>query len=564
MAERRSFREVVFGNSEQKRSTGFNFFRQGANRNNSSFIQGYQSSAGQFNIQGLGNGASNSAVVSCLQVLGTSFSEAELKIYQLNEVGEYENVPNHQLSMLFKRPNPYMSGDVVQSYLIQSMHISGDAYLLKQKNEAGQLVALYPLMPENVTPKGSDETLIEFYEYQVKNQKINLDKDMVAHFRMGLDPDNHRQGFSPVKTLLREIYGDESAGQMATSILANMGVPSFMITPKDEYGLTEEEGESISNAFQRRTGGENRGKPLVLSGGVNVEKLAFSPKDLEIGELRESFEARVSAVLGVPSIIAGMSVGLRFATYSNAKTLREFFTEQKLIPLWDMVAQEITHQILKVNYPNSDNLEARFDITDIRALQTDTNEIYERMNLAVQGGWVTVAEARQSVGLPTTPEQDVYLLGTDKTSVPANMLREYQPSTTEQIEQTNEVPEAISESGFDEAEYKVVKEIDGEFCVITETGRNMGCYPTKELAEMRLRQIMRFSDEPKAKVGKDEFTTIEEARERAEEIGCSGTHTHDKDGNLIYMPCSTHNEYLSRIEAQENQRPADRTTYGTA
>ena len=84
MAERRSFREVVFGSSEQKRSTGFNFFRQGVDPSNSNFIQGYQSSAGQFNVQGLGNGASNSAVVSCLQVLGTSFSEAELKVYQLN------------------------------------------------------------------------------------------------------------------------------------------------------------------------------------------------------------------------------------------------------------------------------------------------------------------------------------------------------------------------------------------------------------------------------------------------------------------------------------------------
>ena len=548
MAERRSFREVVFGNSEQKRSTGFNFFRQGVDPSNSNFIQGYQSSAGQFNVQGLGNGASNSAVVSCLQVLGTSFSEAELKVFQLNEVGEYDVVPNHQLTMLFKRPNPYMSGDVVQNYLVQSMHISGDAYLLKQKNEAGQLVALYPLMPENVTPKGSDETLIEYYEYQVKNQKINLSRDMVAHFRLGLDPENHRQGFSPVKTLLREIYGDESAGQMATSILANMGVPSFMITPKDEYGLTEEEGESISKAFQRRTGGQNRGKPLVLSGGVNVERLAFSPKDLEIGDLRESFEARVSAVIGVPSILAGMEVGLKYATYSNAKTLREFFTEQKLIPLWDMVAQEISHQILKIDYPNSDNLEARYDYTDVRALQTDTNEIYERMNLAVQGGWVTVAEARQSVGLPTTTEQDVYLLPAEKVSVPANMLRDYQPATIQQEEQTDEVPEAISEAGFGGAEFKVVQEIDGEYCVITETGRNMGCYPSKELAEIRLRQIERFSDNPKAMVGKDEFTTMEEAEARAEELGCSGTHTHDKDGNLIYMPCSTHQEYEQRLE----------------
>ena len=553
MAERRSFREVVFGKTpEVKRTTGFNFFRQGVSQRNTNFIQGYQSNAGQFDVGGLGNGASNSAVVSCLQVLGTAFGEAELKVYQTNEAGELDVLPNHQLTMLFKRPNPYMSGDVLQNYLIQSMHISGDAYLLKQKNEAGQLVALYPLMPENVTVKGNDETLISHYEYQVKNEKVILDRDMIAHFRLGLDPENHRQGFSPVKTLLREIYGDESAGQMATSILANMGVPSFMITPKDEYGLTEEEGEAISKAFQRKTGGQNKGKPLVLSGGVNVEKLAFSPKDLEIGDLRESFESRVSSVLGVPSIIAGLEVGLKYATYSNAKTLREFFTEQKLIPLWDMVSQEITHQILKVDYPNSSNLEARYDYTDVRALQTDTNEIYERMNLAVTGGWVTVAEARQSIGLPTSPEQDVYLLPEGKVTIPANMVTEYQASTVEQEEQTDEVPEAISLASMQSVELKVVEEIDGEYCVITEeTGRNMGCYPTKELAEIRLRQIMRFSiDESieKAIVGKDEFTTLDEAEARAEELGCNGTHQHDKDGNTIYMPCSTHAEYEQRLE----------------
>ena len=556
MAERRSFREVVFGRTpEVKRTTGFNFFRQGVSQRNTNFIQGYQSNAGQFDVGGLGNGASNSAVVSCLQVLGTAFGEAELKVYQTNEAGELDVLPNHQLTMLFKRPNPYMSGDVLQNYLIQSMHISGDAYLLKQKNEAGQLVALYPLMPENVTVKGNDETLISHYEYQVKNEKVILDRDMIAHFRLGLDPENHRQGFSPVKTLLREIYGDESAGQMATSILANMGVPSFMITPKDEYGLTEEEGEAISKAFQRKTGGQNKGKPLVLSGGVNVEKLAFSPKDLEIGDLRESFESRVSSVLGVPSIIAGLEVGLKYATYSNAKTLREFFTEQKLIPLWDMVSQEITHQILKVDYPNSSNLEARYDYTDVRALQSDTNEIYERMNLAVTGGWVTIAEARQSIGLPTSPEQDVYLLPEGKVTIPANMVTEYQPATVEQEEQSDVVPEAISLASMQTAELKVVEEIDGEYCVITEdTGRNMGCYPTKELAEIRLRQIMRFSiDESieKAIVGKDEFTTEEEAQARAKELGCEGTHSMDDNGNTIYMPCATHEVYEGLVDNNE-------------
>jgi hypothetical protein len=78
----------------------------------------------------------------------------------------------------------------------------------------------------------------------------------------------------------------------------------------------------------------------------------------------------------------------------------------------------------------------------------------------------------------------------------------------------------------------------------------MGCYPTRELAKRRLEQISRYSTTPKK--AKDEFATLAEAEKRAEELGCSGTHTHDEDGNKIYMPCATHEEYESRLQAYES------------
>ena len=53
-------------------------------------------------------------------------------------------------------------------------------------------------------------------------------------------------------------------------------------------------------------------------------------------------------------------------------------------------------------------------------------------------------------------------------------------------------------------------------------------------------------EEVKEMVGQDEYTTQQEAAERAKEIGCEGTHTHEKeDGTMIYMPCATHNEYVN-------------------
>jgi hypothetical protein len=332
-----------------------------------------------------------------------------------------------------------------------------------------------------------------------------------------------------------------------------MGVPSILISPKDEYGLTKDEADQISKTYQQKVGGKNKGKPLILSGSMNIEKLSFSPKDLDIGALRQVPEERVSAVLGVPAILAGLGAGLKHATYSNARELREFFTESKLIPLWKMVAEELTQQILLPDYETSQVAFAEYDFSQVRALQTDHNELFERMNIGVQGGWVTVGEARQAVGLPTDESQSYYLMAMGTT-------RDYQGEYTEeaqvQMPKVEDTPEVVTEDdeenkGLERFEDKVIKKIDDEYCVIAEeSGKNMGCYPTRELAKRRLEQISRYSTTPKK--AKDEFATLAEAEKRAEELGCSGTHTHDEDGNKIYMPCATHEEYESRLQAYES------------
>ncbi|QDP60622.1 MAG: putative portal protein [Prokaryotic dsDNA virus sp.] len=551
MAERRKFTDIIFNrnNTEEKR---LNTFRdEDSLYNNMNFIQGYNNRSGAWDVSTMGNGASNSAVVACLQVLGTSFSEAGLSIKKINDEGFDEDIPNHSLVKLMRRPNPYMSGDIVQQYIINAMHVSGDAYLLKQRNNAGQVIALYPLMPEEVTPQGTKEDLITFYEYDTNNKSYLIKPEDIVHIRLGLDPNNHKKGFAPLRSVLREIFGDESAGQLATALLSNSGVPSVLITPRTEYSPTQDEAEQIARTYQEKTAGKNKGKPLVVTGAMKVEKMAFSPTELDIGTLRRVPEERISAVLGVPAILAGLGSGLAHATYSNAETLREFFTENKLIPLWKQVGEEITQQLLLKDYAEENQeLSAYYDFSNVRALQQDMDELYNRLNIGVQGGWITVAEAREQVGLPTNEKQDVYLLDMNKLVTPANLTQEVQDQEKPQEPEEEIELEDDEEKIYDDYQInlKVVKEIDGEFCVIAEeSGKNMGCYPTRELAEVRLRQISRFADEPKAMVGKDEFTTIEEARDRAEELGCSGTHTHDENGNTIYMPCSTHEEYESRL-----------------
>lgn len=111
-----------------------------------------------------------------------------------------------------------------------------------------------------------------------------------------------------------------------------MAVPGVVLTPRsDGYGgPTREEAESISAMYKEKFGGSNRGAPMVLSGAMNVEVVSFSPDQLRLASLRRIPEERVSAVLGVPAILAGLGAGLDSATYNNTKELKEFLQNKNL------------------------------------------------------------------------------------------------------------------------------------------------------------------------------------------------------------------------------------------
>ena len=51
--------------------------------------------------------------------------------------------------------------------------------------------------------------------------------------------------------------------------------------------------------------------------------------------------------------------------------------------------------------------------------------------------------------------------------------------------------------------------------------------------------------------GRAAYTTQEEAEKAAEDIGCSGYHTHEYEGDVWYMPCEEHNLKLPCTEGYE-------------
>ena len=405
----------------------------------------FNSDAGFFSGVNQMSPEGNSAALACLNVLGTAFSEPPLKVYLKNQEG-MEYVPNHPAQLLLDNPNPNMSSSLMNNYIVTSIAVSGDAFLLKLRNDAGAVVQLVPLLPEMVEVKGNNEQLITKYQYKQKGNTLEIKPEDMIHLRERIDPRNHRRGLSPLRSVMVEILGDAAASQMGAALVKNTGVPSVVISPKNDLSMTSDEAENIAEVFGRRFGGENRGRPLVISGGeVDIKTLSFSPKDLEIGQLRYINEERISAVLGVPAILAGLGSGLSRATLANSRELREFFTEQKLVPMWNHFANEFTKQLLLQDFEDNTNYCFKYDISDVRALSQDEDATMQRITQGFNAGFVTVNEARQATQLPALDDGDYFIRNMMVAEVPVegDDVVMYHAETSEEIE-VKEVSDRIA------------------------------------------------------------------------------------------------------------------------
>lgn len=517
--EKKSFyrRTVDYLQAPPERNVkGWNY-NQSTNSALDSAVFGYNTTSGSIPnklLEDIGEGTGNSAVVACLNVLATSYAEPQLKVYKKESDGPNE-VMAHPVEQLLARPNPFTSGSLLSHYIVTAINASGDAYLLKVRNSSGRVIQLIPMMPDRVTPRGNEDTLITHYEYygtsKTMGEFVVLKKDDIVHIRQGIDPNNHRRGFAPLKSVLRELIGDEAAGQYATALLHNMAVPGVILSPKDDTagGPSREEAEGIAKMYKSKFGGANRGAPMVLTGAMDVKTVSFSPDQMDLKELRRLPEERVSAVLGVPAILAGLGAGLDAATYNNTKELREFFTEQKLIPLWKTVANELTHQLLLSDFTNDVSNYCAYDLNEVRALAADKNDTFKRVNMGVAGGWVTIAEARKSAHLETDETHDVYLRPLNMVAVPieqGNQPYQIQEQQTQDADKSISTKDVLSTGDFGveserqgvvsmteepRHEEKYVAEMpNGAWCVLShEDNKPIKCFKTEAEAEAYLQDM---------------------------------------------------------------------------
>ena len=358
----------------------------------------------------IGDVTQSSIVMAACRWLGSTLPEAPLEVLTADADGKEQPEQKHELAQLIKKPNQYYSGATLWKHFSVDWLTSGNVYWLKIRNARGKIISLWPIPACSIRPcwPSDGSIFISHYVYTVDSQQLVIAPEDIIHFRDGIDSSNTRLGQSPLASLLREIYTDNEAANFSAALLRNFGVPGLLISPASNEGtIDQDQAEFLKSEIAHRTTGDNRGKPFISSGSIKVDTLSFDPQKLDLKALRRVPEERVAAVLGIPAMVLNFGAGLERSTFSNMAEAREAAYESFLIPLQRYICEELDSQLLP-ELDARENVRTAFDLSSVRVLQQDEDNLYRRLAIGYRAGFIKLSEARAEIGLPTGPEDEIY------------------------------------------------------------------------------------------------------------------------------------------------------------
>jgi HK97 family phage portal protein len=392
----------------------------------------------------VGDGLGNSIVAGCFRAITEAVGEPPPKLYALD--GKDERQPSKEpraLLRLLRRPNPYLTWKRAAVYIALAQHAAGAAYFWKARSGAGRVVALWPLPPDrrSIWPieGASTRDYLAGFGYKPEGQEdpITLPPEDVLYLPYSNEPLSPRRPRSPLESIYKQIFTDEEAADFTATVLRNFGVPGVVLSPdpgaldKGGGGPDQAAREQIKQTYKQKFGGASRGEPMVLTGPMRVNVVSYSPEQMRLDRLQMVPESRICAALGVPPIVALLLSGLEMATYSNAKQMREQFIEQKMVPYWSVLEEDLTWDLLPEFGGDPTQAGITLDLQDVRALQEDQDTRYKRVSDMASRGGLLVDEWRKELGFPPLPGgqgQVLYVPTTSTPTKPEDLLPKPEPA----------------------------------------------------------------------------------------------------------------------------------------
>lgn len=364
-----------------------------------------------------------SAVYACVRVLAETVASLPLHLDRYMEGSGTEHARNNPLYyLLHDEPNSEMTSYVWRETGMTHLALWGNWYNQKVFNGRGEVIGLYPLLPENVQVN-RDETGQIVYDYTNSDGTFRLYRDEVLHVPgMGFDG---LVGYSPVAMMRNSLGLSIAAEEYGARFYANGARPSGVLT----HPGTLKEPAKVRDQWQKVYGGSsNTGKVAVLEEGLEYKPISMPNNEAQFLETRKFQVEEICRIYRVPP---HMIADLEHATYSNIEHQSISFAQYTIAPWCARIEQSMNRDLLKK--ADKAKYTTHFNIDGIqRGSYQSRMEGYAK---AIQNGWMSPNDVRALENLSLlTDEQggNTYAINGNMVSLKSlNMQSQVEPPVQE-------------------------------------------------------------------------------------------------------------------------------------
>jgi hypothetical protein len=239
-----------------------------------------------------------------------------------------------------------------------------------------------------------------------------------------------------------------------------------IIAPSNTGGaLGKADPEAVKKKYIETFGGDERGNVMALSAPTDVKILSWSPQQMNLKELRRIPEERITAVLGVSAIVAGLGAGLDRSTFTNFGEARRAAYQESIVPLQRLIAAELETQLL-TDFADldTDPLDVDFDTSKASALQDALDAVWRRMESAATKGLITRAAFKQGTGQPVSTDDEIYIMPNNYFTTPVGGDNPPDPAPGSSSAIRRALVEGVSLPLLEAGELRCAGEFRGKAC----------------------------------------------------------------------------------------------------
>lgn len=366
----------------------------------------------------------NPIVAACVGLLSSTLNEPPLGVARDDGTVDL----NHPLSVMFRRPNPYMGQAQFWSQVWQFVNMSGNAYVrIIRGKEHRNATGFLPYGDAHVAPLRDTNGWITDYRYESNGYTETWPAKDVIHIRhpLYIDPLKLDMGMSPIEVAWDKIQTYNELQASIYSLVASNMVPSGMLTAPGDLP-TNAITQIREQLRKRKTAtGRERTDPLVLGSGMNYVQMGLDAQRLQATETIRELEAAICAAFRIQPAVIGSSAGMATQTYNNMQAAFAEYTTLLRVPLWNAIEEQMEAGLSR-DFPG---VQLAFDLSQVQALQPDVDAVVYPAIASFNANLTTQNETRAKIGYEPLPDGDKLAFQVIPAPTGFGMLSAAQPET---------------------------------------------------------------------------------------------------------------------------------------